>query len=294
MLYWIASGLGLVAVLGVLGGLWKLNTRGQTTRVEATLPVDFPDAGFSHTAFEHLLARFVDARGAVDYAAWHQDARALAQLDRYLAALAAYSPDSDPDRFEHEGDVLGYWIYAYNAFVIKAVLDRWPLESVMDVKAPVEVVAGLGFFYTLRFVAGGQEYSLYDLEHTRVIGPAQDPRVHFVLNCASGSCPALGPRLPTGAELEPYLAARAVAFVSDPANVQLDAAAKTLTLSPIFEMYRDEFINDLRRRGQRSATILDYVRSVAPAELAQRLDGARDYTVQYRVFDWQVNRSRAQ
>jgi hypothetical protein len=37
-------------------------------------------------------------------------------------------------------------MYGYNAYVIKSVLDHWPLKSVTDVKAPVEAVKELGFF----------------------------------------------------------------------------------------------------------------------------------------------------
>jgi hypothetical protein len=67
----------------------------QVQEIKAALPPDFPPQGFSHRAFEDLLQRFVVDR-RVDYAAWHADARAVAQLDGYLAAVAAYSPDNAP------------------------------------------------------------------------------------------------------------------------------------------------------------------------------------------------------
>jgi hypothetical protein len=44
-------------------------------------------------------------------------------LDRYLLAIAASSPDTDPASFESEASRQAYWINAYNAWVIAMVLD---------------------------------------------------------------------------------------------------------------------------------------------------------------------------
>ena len=62
-------------------------------------------------------------------------------------------------------DELVYWIQGYNAYVIKAVLDHWPLDSVTDVKAPIEAVRGMGFFYRLRYKFGDRYFSLLRVEN---------------------------------------------------------------------------------------------------------------------------------
>jgi hypothetical protein len=287
MLFWTSAAFLL---LGALGLAWHWNTRPTVLRVDAPLPADFPRDGFSHAALEGLLRRFVDPRGRVDYARWKADAASLRQLDSYLAAVAAYSPENAPGRFESGGERLVYWVHAYNAFVIKAVLDRWPIASVTDVKAPLEVVKGLGFFYTLQFTAGGRAYSLYELEKEKAVRETRDARVHFVLNCASGGCPVIRPELPTGDALEPLLQQAARDFVASDENVRVDHEGRRLVVSPIFDWYRDDFLDDLRRRGLPAARgIVDYLLHVAPEERRADLERAAEYEVEFVEYDWTLN-----
>ncbi len=263
----------------------------QVQEVKAPLPQDFPQQGFSHRAFEDLLQRFV-VNSRVNYDAWHADPQANAQLDSYLAAVAAFSPENAPQRFPTKNDAKAYWLYVYNALVIKAVLANWPLESVNDVKAPIEVIQGYGFFYSLRFTVGGKKYNLYDLEQDQVLKQWSDPRVHFVLNCASSSCPAIRPTLPTGEALDPYLTKATQEFLSEPHNVTIDHAAQKLHLSKIFKWYQSDFINDLHRRGVPAQNgIVDYLIDAAPEPVKTNLRPAIPYTVEYVDYDWKLNKT---
>lgn len=279
----------LAAAALLLGGCAAVEVR----EVKAPLPQDFPASGFSHAAFESLLHRFVK-NDRVDYAAWHADAGAVARLDSYLAAVAAFSPDNAPQRFPSRNDAKAYWLHVYNALVIKGVLDHWPLDSVNDVKAPLEVVRGYGFFYRLGFIVGGRSMNLYDIEHEKVLKQWQDPRAHFVLNCASSSCPVIRPTLPGGADLEPFLAKATQEFVADPGNVHVDHAQKKLRLSQIFEWYQADFINDLQRRAVPAKHgIADYLIDVAPAALKEELRRAATsgYKIEYVDYDWAINKT---
>lgn len=278
----------IIAAIVVAGCLWAI--RPLRVPLDASVSQDFPDDGFSHEAFESLLREFTDADGRVDYAGWHASTRSISRLHAYLAAVSAYSPDSAPRRFPSSNDELVYWIQAYNAYVIKAVLDHWPLDSVTDVEAPLEVVRGLGFFYRLRYNFGGHYYSLLKVENGIIRKRHRDARIHFVLNCASDSCPVLKPELPSGDELEEALALAASEFVADPQNVAVDHAAKTVTLSRIFKWFRKDFINDLRRRGLPADNgLVDYVASVAPEALRNELAGANDYEITFFDYDWSLN-----
>jgi hypothetical protein len=51
---------------------------------------------FDHSAWDHVLKKFVTEQGRVDYAALQANA---AELDRYVTELAAQSPASDPQSF---------------------------------------------------------------------------------------------------------------------------------------------------------------------------------------------------
>lgn len=278
-------------LLGAAGLVAWFVLRPVPIRVPDTLPAGFPQEGFSHAAFEELLGRFVDAGGEVDYAGWAGDAEAKRKLDAYLAALARFSPENAPARFPTDADELAYWLNGYNACVIKGVLRHWPIQSVRDVKAPIDVVSGLAFFGTLQFVLGGEAMTLHHLEHGIIRARFPDPRAHFVLNCASGGCPVLRPELPQGDALEPYLAKAASEFVADAANVRIDHAAKTLQLSKIFEWYRDDFIKELERRGLPPAerTLLAYLLLVADGPTKAELERAKEYTVSFLEYDWGIN-----
>ena len=263
----------------------------QVNSVTAQLPKDFPQQSFSHQAFEDLLQRFV-VNNRVDYDAWHADPQAIAQLNSYLAAVAAYSPDNAPERFRNKNDGKAYWLHIYNALVIKAVLDHWPLASVNDVKAPLEIVQGYGFFYRLGFIVGGQTLNLYDIEKEKVLKQWSDPRAHFVLNCASASCPVIRPSLPTGDALEPHLLKATQEFISDPHNVNINHQAKQLHLSRIFDWYQADFINDLRRRSVPAPNgIVDYLIDAAPAALKPELQKSIAYKINYVDYDWALNKA---
>ncbi len=258
--------------------------------IDAAVPADFPADRFDHSIFEHLLRSYVDESGKVDYERWQENQADLQSLDSYLAAVSSYSPESTPERFEKQSDELAYWLYAYNAYVIKSILDRWPLQSVTDVKAPLELVKGLGFFYQLRFLFGGEAYSLYAVENDIIRARYRDARIHFVLNCASESCPVLRPELPEGDQLEPFLQQAAVDFVSDERNVRVDHDKNEIVMSTIFKWIEKDFINDLKRRGLPSDRgLIDYVASVAPADLRNELSTTDGYNIVFADYDWTIN-----
>lgn len=278
----------VVIILLLAGALW-LN-RPVTIRYAGSVPDEFPGDSFSHRYLESLLQTFVAADGSVDYAAWQSDEGAVARLDDYLVAVATFSPESHPERFETRDTRLAYWMYAYNAYVIRAVLENWPIESVTDLKAPIEAVKGLGFFYRNRYLFGGKAYSLLAIENDKIRDTFRDPRIHFVLNCASESCPVLRPDLPVGTELEALLAEAEREFILDPANVSVDHDAQVIRLSPIFKMYRKDFMQALRATGQSGdASVVGYLLAVAPDALRDELISARDYEVKFEEFAWQLN-----
>lgn len=280
----------IVAILAVLASAALIVNRPVYVRVDAETPAGFPARGFSHQLFEDLLAEFVDEAGRVDYERWHVDHGAIERLDSYLAAVAAYSPETTPERFPDRYARLAYWMTAYNANVIRSVLRHWPISSVMDVRAPLEVVSGLGFFYRQRFAFGGRYLSLYEVENERIRKAYRDPRVHFILNCGSESCPVLPTHLSPDGDLERQLGEAAVAFVTDPANVLIDHEAGRLILSNIFKMYRGDFIAELRAQGQPASGGLHlYLKTIAPEPLARELQEATNYDIEFREFDWSVN-----
>ena len=79
-------------------------------------------------------------------------------------------------------------------------------------------------------------------------------------------------------------------FVNDPRNVRIDHAEKKIVLSTIFRWYRNDFINDLRRRGLSSERgVIDYVIHESAPALRSEIDQARDYELIFEDYDWSLN-----
>jgi len=281
----------VVTVLAIAGAYAWIN-RPVTVEIDAGIPIEYIKGGFPHARLERLLEKFVDASGHVDYARWNTSRASVAELEGYLAAVAKFSPDSHPERFPADNDALAYWLYAYNACALYSIVTNWPLESVADLKAPIETVPGKGFFQRLRYRFGGAAYSLLHVEQNIICERYKDPRIHFVLNCGTESCPPTPVDLRVGEELETVLTRAAREFVTDPAQVAVDDENGVIALSPLFEMYEKDFVGYLQLHGKPSSRgVVDYVASVADDSLRRKLARADDYEVCYDAFDWSINDS---
>ncbi|MFQ5550596.1 MAG: hypothetical protein ACE5FJ_05115, partial [Gemmatimonadales bacterium] len=102
--------------------------------------------------------------------------------------------------------------------------------------------------------------------------------------------PAIRPELPRGDELTELLERATHQFVADPRNVRIDHAAREIRLSPIFKWYEKDFVRYLRTHALPSAHgAVDYVVSVAPAELRTDIENARGYDTVFSEYDWRIN-----
>jgi hypothetical protein len=212
-------------------------------------PASTPSEAIS--AYARVLERFVDERGAVDFAGLARDRR---DLDRYVAWVSAKPPASLADH-----------INAYNALAMYNVIDAGIPETHAG-------FAKIGFFMLRRVTVGGEAISLRDYEN-RVIRPFGDPRVHFALNCMARACPQL-PRTPFRAEaLDAELDRETRRFMAEARNVRVDAARRVVFLSEIFAFYPEDF-----------PPLLPYVNRYRAERLPE------DYRVEFIPYDWTVNR----
>ena len=246
---------------------------------------------FSHTHFERVLERFVDQQGRVDYAALTKDPH---DLERYYLLFATASPDSHPELFPTEHDKLAYWINAYNAAVIKAVLTYYPIQSVEDVKPPFVfffLPRKSGFFLFQRLTFGGTRTSLYYLEHYVIRKRFTDPRIHFALNCASGGCPRLPRQAFTVEHLDTQLDQAARQFMAEERNLSIGHQARTVWLSSIFDWYTKDFMSWYQHNfpGKDDASLLNYVSVYTSPEQTQELKQAAAYSLRFVPYDWSLN-----
>jgi Protein of unknown function, DUF547 len=161
------------------------------------------------------------------------DYRAVTGQDRKrLAAYLSNLGDADPLAMA-EGERKAFYINAYNALAIAVVLERYPVRSILDVD---------GAFKAVRRRIGREMLTLDDIENR--LRDLRDARIHFVIVCASKSCPPLATKAYRAAGLDAALDAQGRAFVNDPSKNRLDRDRGTLELSKIFEWNRKEFERD--------------------------------------------------
>ena len=110
---------------------------------------------------------------------------------------------------------LAFWVNAYNALVIKGMVDNYPTTSVRKVKW-----FG-GFFYRLKFQVAGETYTLNQIEHGIIRENFVDPRVHFVLVCASSSCPPIENSAFSAEDIEERLETATFNFIQEPEEYQV-------------------------------------------------------------------------
>jgi len=221
---------------------------------------------FPYADWDALLKKYVDGKGRVDYNAIDR-----AAFEKIFAAVAASSPKKTPDQYPSKDAQKAFYINAYNVLAWKDVLNRLPkLKNVNDSK--------ISFFYITKFIVGGDEMNLYDLENKIVRPQFKDARMHFALNCASGGCPQLPPEAFTPAKVDEQLSREARKFCNEKRNVDFDAATKKLKLSHIFDWYKDDF-------GKEPAKVIAWINHY-------RSEGAQlpaDAKIEYVDYDWTLN-----
>lgn len=223
------------------------------------------DADADHAAWDGMLKRHV-SRGLVDYAGWQADRQ---PLEDYLKHLADIQPDHLPSRDAK----LAFWINAYNAAVIKGVLDHALIRSVKDVR---------GFFDKIRYRIGQQPMTLNEIEAAgRALG---DWRMHFAVVCASLSCPPLINEAYVPGRLEAQLAERTTAFLADQER-GLRVEGKTLWVSKIFQWYTRDFLGDGSRLT--ADTLLAAVQAYLTQPL--RAQRGRGLSLKFLEYDWTLN-----
>ncbi len=226
-----------------------------------------------HRAWGALLARYrvagADDVARIRYAAVTPADRAA--LGQYVARLEAV----EIDRFNRR-EQFAYWVNLYNAATLRVVLDRYPVKSIRDI-----ALGGLlevGPWGAKLVTVKGERLSLDDIEH-RILRPLwRDPRIHYVVNCASIGCPDMPPAPLTGANAETVLEAAARGYI----NHARGAAVRDgrVTVSSIYRWYREDF-------GNSEAGVLAHLRRYAAPPLTAQLAGVSAID-RYR-YDWALN-----
>lgn len=173
---------------------------------------------------------------------------------------------------------LAYWINLYNAATVNLILEHMPLESIRDINISPGLFASGPWGKKLLRIEG-EKVSLNDIEHGILRPGWKDPRVHYVLNCASLGCPDLPNEAITATEFDTQLTAAAQRFIDHPRAVNIGENNEAV-VSSIYVWFKDDF-------GGSDASVLDHLRTYASKERQKELMKIR--SIENHTYNWNLN-----
>ena len=238
------------------------------------------DAGSSavidHAPWGRFLARF--GREGADGIALLAYAAAVAEraaLEADIARLAAL-----PIRRFNRREQFAYWVNLYNMVTVAVVLKHYPVASIRDIGISPGWFAK-GPWGAKLVEVEGTALSLDDIEH-RILRPGwRDPRVHYVVNCASLGCPDLPAAPLTAATAEAMLEEAARRFVNHPRGAAIESGR--LAASSIYVWFAEDF-------GPKPEDVVRHMRKYARQDFYTALSHIRQVSVDR--YDWALNEAK--
>jgi hypothetical protein len=228
--------------------------------------------------WNRLLAEIITPEGRVNYVLL-ADRREI--LDSVISDFAAFSPEATPAVFAAEEDHLAYWLNAYNAFTLHAVMEEYPITSVWKTRDGQ-------FFQRRRHLAGGKAVSLDDIEHAILRSRFAEPRIHFAINCGSNGCPPIRPAAYLGEGIRETLRTATQQFLASEWNCRIDDDSRRIYVSRIFKMYAQDFAGATGTSAEYRLGVLRFVAE----HTGVAFERIADFEVVYNTYDWGLNDSR--
>lgn len=241
---------------------------------------------FDHGPFDELLQEYVDRDGQVAY-----EELLATGYDRLVAYLESLQ-EVDFEALNRD-EKLALLINAYNAFVLKLVLNHYPIESVLEIPMSERWKAR-------DWVVGNRLLTLFELENELLRGSFRDPRVHFALCRGANGAPPLWNHAYTPERIEEQLEAQA-RFVHEEDRfryVRADPNSRTVHLSRIYDVFANDFeqvagsiLHFAARYSTEVRLLIDEVlrsgRRGAPG--AEEAPGIEAIEVRFLDYDWSLN-----
>lgn len=249
----------------------------------------------SYATYNSLLKRYV-INARVNYEGF---INSRAEFETFLRALGSV----DENVFESwtEEQRLAFWINAYNAFTIKAIIDHYPIKRSFTLVgifyAPSDSILQIkGVWTKLQFRALGNMVTLDEIEHQILRKKFNEPRIHMAINCASISCPDLRNEAYTPEKLEEQLAYASTNFVNNPdKGVYVNEQSGKVKLSKIFKWFGDDFINNYGSKklfnnySLKENAVLNFTSEYIESEEVKEYLMNNKLKIGYLGYDWHLN-----
>ena len=242
--------------------------------------------GAAYDGFDRILDRYV-REGFVYYRAVQVE---RASLDRFLGEIADVSLAAVP-----RDDRLAFWLNAYNALILRTIIDRYPIDGRSTEYPPGSIRQIPGAFEQVEHRVAGLHLSLDQIERTE-LAAFGDSRVYFALGRGAVGGGRLRSAAFTGDDLERQLSEVKAECVRRSQCVQVDRANNRVLASSIFSWRSAEFVSGYSGEGDplfanRSPierAVLAYIDPhLLPAE--REFVTRNGFELRFSPFDWELN-----
>jgi hypothetical protein len=236
--------------------------------------------------FDQLLDLYV-RNGDVYYRALKAE---RAKLDGFVNSQAAAAVDKLPPPQQ-----LAFWLNAYNALVLKTVVDHYPIAG-RSADYPAKSIRQIsGAFERLPHRIAGRTLTLDQIEQTILAG-FNDPRVFFAIGRGAAGSGRLRSEAFDGSRVEEQLAEAAAECPTRAQCIRLDRDAGTVHASSIFSWREKEFTAGYADKAPAVfASRSPIERAIVAFVLPKLLPSEKEYLeknnfkVVYDPFDWTLN-----
>jgi hypothetical protein len=271
-----------IAVL-IVGPLSAVGRPEVTSVQEAPAPSDLEPL---HVPLDRLLDLYV-RDGFVYYRALKSD---RSRFDRYIASLDVSTAAYDAWSREQK---IAYWINAYNAFVLKTIIDNYPIRGGSK-EFPVNSVRQIpGAFEKLPHRAAGRTVTLDEIDKT-ILAELKEPRALLALGRGSIGGGRLHSEAYASVRLDEQLKKVQSECVTRKECVTIDTQG-TLAVTPLFGWREAQFIDtlgqELASHPGRTPLERAILRLITPYVLPMEREflAENKFKLTYQPYDWRLN-----
>jgi hypothetical protein len=236
--------------------------------------------------FDQTLDLYV-RDGLVYYRALKSD---RSRLDAFVASLSQAALDSASRDAQ-----IAFWLNAYNAIVLKTVIDNYPIAQ-RSREYPARSVRQIpGAFERTQHRVAGRSLTLDQIEQT-VLAPFNDPRVFLALGRGAEGSGRLRSEAFSAETLERQLAAVASECAARSQCVQVDRGGNRVLISSIFSWREKEFSAAYGDKAdalfkERSPLERAVLALIGPALLTTEREFLEKnaFKMEFIPFDWTLN-----
>ena len=164
-------------------------------------------------------------------------------------------------------DYKAFWINSYNLLVIKGILDKYPVNTVLDIR---------GFFLTTYKIAN-EDITLKNIENKKLKLFLKDPFLNFVLVCGANGCPPLIDHAYLPESIDNQLLDQVVKSINNDNFIRVNTTDKTIQVSEIFDWYKEDFVD-------KEGKIINFINKYRNDKIDP------DFKVSYYKYNWSLNK----